>query len=53
MAAEPQEVALTPQVAGALTRYRVMAYAVGVMLLVLVAVAIPLRYAAGGGPPCA
>ncbi|MGY1778517.1 DUF3817 domain-containing protein [Geodermatophilus sp. SYSU D00804] len=47
MAAEPQQGTLPPQVAGALTRYRVMAYAVGVMLLVLVAVAIPLRYAAG------
>ena len=28
----------------ALTRYRVMAYVVGVMLLVLVCVAMPLRY---------
>ncbi|WP_029433787.1 DUF3817 domain-containing protein [Blastococcus sp. URHD0036] len=37
---------LTPQVAGALLRYRVMAYVVGVMLLVLVAVAMPLKYAA-------
>jgi integral membrane protein len=32
---------------GALTRYRVMAYVVGVMLLVLVFVAVPLRYFAG------
>ncbi|MGY1807514.1 DUF3817 domain-containing protein [Blastococcus sp. SYSU D00669] len=30
----------------ALTRYRVMAYVVGVMLLVLVLVAMPLRYLA-------
>ncbi len=34
-------------VLGALTRYRVLAYAVGVMLLVLVLVAMPLRYGAG------
>ncbi|QXG78093.1 DUF3817 domain-containing protein [Modestobacter sp. L9-4] len=33
--------------AAALGRYRVLAYVVGVMLLILVAVAIPLRYAAG------
>lgn len=38
--------ALTPQVTGALRRYRVMAHVVGVMLLVLVAVAMPLKYAA-------
>ncbi len=38
---------LPPKVQGALTRYRVLAYAVGVMLLVLVLVAVPLRYAAG------
>jgi integral membrane protein len=31
-------------VSGALKRYRVMAYVVGVMLLVLVFVAIPIRY---------
>ena len=47
MAAEPDTVSLPPRVAGALTRYRVMAYVVGVMLLVLVFVAVPLRYAAG------
>ena len=29
---------------GALTRYRVMAYVVGVMLLVLVFIAVPLKY---------
>jgi len=33
--------------AAALTRYRIMAYVVGVMLLVLVFVAVPLRYFAG------
>jgi integral membrane protein len=38
--------ALSPRLAGALGRYRVMAYVVGVMLLVLVAVAMPLKYAA-------
>ncbi len=31
-------------VPAALTRYRVMAYTVGVMLLVLVVVAVPLKY---------
>ena len=37
---------LTPRLAGALGRYRVLAYVVGVMLLVLVLVAMPLRYLA-------
>jgi integral membrane protein len=32
---------------GALLRYRVMAYVVGVMLLVLVLIGVPLQYAAG------
>lgn len=32
---------------GALTRYRVMAYLVGAMLIVLVCVGVPLQYAAG------
>lgn len=32
---------------GAVLRYRVMAYVVGVMLLVLVLVGVPLQYAAG------
>ena len=36
--------ALTPAVRGALTRYRVIAYVVGVMLLVLLFVAMPLKY---------
>ena|SRR5690349_20693518 len=31
----------------ALTRFRVMAYVVGVLLLILVFVAVPLRYIAG------
>ncbi len=39
--------ALAPRTATALGRYRVMAYVVGVMLMVLVFVAVPLRYAAG------
>lgn len=33
----------------AITRYRVMAYTVGVMLLVLVLVGVPLQYGAGLG----
>jgi integral membrane protein len=45
--AEPSTAAVPPRVAGTLTRFRVMAYVVGVMLLVLVLVAVPLRYAAG------
>jgi integral membrane protein len=35
---------LTPAVRGALTRYRVIAYVVGVMLLLLVFLAMPLKY---------
>jgi integral membrane protein len=35
--------------APAITRYRVMAYTVGVMLLVLVLVGVPLQYGAGLG----
>jgi len=34
-------------VSGALTRYRVMAYVVGVWLIVLVLVGMPLKYLAG------
>jgi integral membrane protein len=45
--AEPSTAAVPPRVAGTLTRYRVMSYVVGVMLLILVLVAVPLRYAAG------
>lgn len=37
---------LTPAVRGALTRYRVIAYVVGVMLLLLLLVAMPLKYLA-------
>ena len=37
---------VSPKVQGALTRYRVMAYVVGVMLVLLVAVAMPLKYLA-------
>ncbi len=47
MVAEPSTAAVPPRVAGTLTRYRVMSYVVGVMLLILVLVAVPLRYAAG------
>ncbi len=47
MAAESATATLPRRVAGALTRYRVMAYVVGVMLLVLVCVAMPLKYAGG------
>jgi integral membrane protein len=36
--------AVAPKVRGALTRYRVMAYVVGVMLLLLVLVAMPIKY---------
>src|SRR5207245_1663406 len=35
---------ITPAVRGALTRYRVIAYVVGVMLLLLVFLAMPLKY---------
>jgi integral membrane protein len=38
---------------GALSRYRVMAYVVGVGLLVLVLVAMPLKYFAGEPGPVA
>ena len=38
---------LARDVARALTPYRVMAFVVGVMLLVLVGIAVPLQYAAG------
>jgi integral membrane protein len=42
---------VTPAVRAALKRYRVIAYVVGVMLLVLVFVAMPLKYL--GGDPSA
>ena len=47
MVAEPATVALPPKTAGALTRYRVMAYVTGTLLVVLVLVAMPLKYAGG------
>lgn len=37
---------IAPQVRGSLTRYRVMAYVTGVMLLVLVLVGVPLNHLA-------
>ena len=56
MAADPltqTPPAVSPRVQGALTRYRVMAYVVGVMLLLLVAVAMPLKYLADTPGPVA
>ena len=50
MAEQTQQPARTPSrpagrgIPAALTRYRAMAYTVGVLLLVLVLVAVPLRY---------
>jgi integral membrane protein len=44
---------VAPKVQGALTRYRVMAYVVGVMLVLLVAVAMPLKYLADNPGPVA
>lgn len=44
---------LEPTLEGALRRYRVMAYLVGVFLLVLVFVAVPLQYAANDPGPAA
>lgn len=38
-----------PGVRGALVRYRVMAYVVGVLLVVLVLVGLPLKYLGGNG----
>ena len=38
-----------PKIRGALTRYRVMAWVVGVLLAVLVLVGVPLKYLAGEG----
>ncbi|WP_246078738.1 DUF3817 domain-containing protein [Modestobacter excelsi] len=56
MAAEstaPSAATVSPKVRGALTRYRVMAYVVGVMLVLLVAVAMPLKYLADSPGPVA
>ncbi|AXE40276.1 hypothetical protein JS278_03142 [Acidipropionibacterium virtanenii] len=48
--ADPEEPWIAPEeiasVRGALLRYRVMAYVVGTLLIVLVCVAMPLKYAA-------
>ena len=38
-----------PGVRGALLRYRIMAYLVGTLLVVLVVVGVPLKYLAGNG----
>ena len=56
MAADPSTQtppAVAPKVQAALGRYRVMAYVVGVMLLLLVAVAMPLKYFADTPGPVA
>jgi integral membrane protein len=44
---DPTEEAIEPTTRAALARYRVMAYIVGVGLLVLVLVGVPLQYGAG------
>lgn len=44
---------LEPTLEGALLRYRVMAFVVGTLLLVLVLVAVPLQYGAGQPGPAA
>jgi integral membrane protein len=44
---DPTEEAIEPTTRSALARYRVMAYIVGVGLLVLVLVGVPLQYGAG------
>ncbi|MHA6523434.1 DUF3817 domain-containing protein [Tessaracoccus sp. G1721] len=38
-----------PAIRGALTRYRIMAYVVGILLVVLVCVGLPLKYIWGDG----
>ena len=54
MAAEPTtDAAVSPKVRGALVRYRVMAYVVGVMLLLLVVVAMPIKYLGHSDGPVA
>ena len=53
MATDTSAPTVPPKVRGALARYRVMAYIVGVMLLLLVLVAMPLKYAAGMPGPVA
>ncbi len=49
MTAPTSTAALTPKIVAAMKRYRVMAWVVGVGLLVLVLVAVPLKYL-GGDP---
>jgi integral membrane protein len=44
---ETRSIAFAGDLSGALWRYRLMAYVVGVMLLFLCVVAIPLQFAAG------
>ncbi|MEU4196653.1 DUF3817 domain-containing protein [Kribbella sp. NPDC026611] len=44
MTSSAEPATITPAVRGALTRYRVIAYVVGVMLLLLVFLAMPLKY---------
>jgi integral membrane protein len=51
--AEPRTATVAPKVASALTRYRVMAYITGTMLLLLVVVAMPLKYWGGHEGPVA
>jgi integral membrane protein len=56
VAAEPvtdTQPTVSPKIHAALTRYRVMAYVVGVMLVLLVAVAMPLKYLADTPGPVA
>ncbi|MDO5735051.1 MAG: DUF3817 domain-containing protein [Propionibacteriaceae bacterium] len=43
---EPEDL---PKIEAALTRYRVMAWVVGVLLVVLVMIGLPLKYLAGNG----
>ena len=43
---EPSDI---PGVRGALLRYRIMAYVVGALLVVLVCVGVPMKYLAGNG----
>ncbi|WP_312030057.1 DUF3817 domain-containing protein [Actinomycetospora sp. TBRC 11914] len=47
MTAPTSTAALTPKIVAAMKRYRVMAWVVGTGLLVLVLVAMPLKYFAG------
>ncbi len=47
--AAPIALEAVPGIRGALIRYRVMAYLVGTLLVVLVLVGMPLKYLAGNG----